>query len=211
MIRLRNVGLDEDLSFYIDQMERQQQEMSRRVGSLNELNAVDRLTADAELVTVADLFHTLYRTHNPEAVAMGVHLIVIPADTSLVIRVQKQKLLLAFENLIYNALRFTPADGSITIRCIEAGDAVCITVTDTGCGIPPEELPHIFERFFVGQAGKDSGGSGLGLYIVKTILEELGGSIHAESPSHSPASPSEVNAFRPANGGSCFTLRLPKA
>ncbi|MBO4991925.1 MAG: HAMP domain-containing histidine kinase [Firmicutes bacterium] len=211
VIRLRNVGLDEDLSFYIDQMERQQQEMSRRVGSLNELNAVDRLTADAELVTVADLFHTLYRTHNPEAVAMGVHLIVIPADTSLVIRVQKQKLLLAFENLIYNALRFTPADGSITIRCIEAGDAVCITVTDTGCGIPPEELPHIFERFFVGQAGKDSGGSGLGLYIVKTILEELGGSIHAESPSHSPASPSEVNAFRPANGGSCFTLRLPKA
>ena len=198
VIRLHNVGLDEELSFCLDQVERQQQEMSRRVSSLNELNAVDRLTAEAELVTVADLFHTLYFTHNPEAAAMGVHLIVIPADTSLAIRVQKQKLLLAFENLIYNALRFTPADGSITIRCCGTEDTVCITVTDTGCGIPPDELPHIFERFFVGRAGKDSGGSGLGLYIVKTIMNELGGSVHAESPCL-------------ANGGSCFTLRLPKA
>ena len=56
----------------------------------------------------------------------------------------------------------------------------CITVEDTGCGIPKEELPLVFRRFYVGTANRDSG-TGLGLYIVESIVTELGGSISVRS------------------------------
>ncbi len=93
---------------------------------------------------------------------------------------QPEKLNMLFENLIYNALRVTPPEGSITVAArIENGE-VCMTVTDTGCGIPEEELPLIFRRFYVGSNNRGKG-TGLGLYIVQSIVTELGGTIGVRS------------------------------
>ena len=89
--------------------------------------------------------------------------------------------MLAFENLIYNALRFTPMDGSVTLEAEMQEQTLYIYIKDTGCGIPAQELPYIFDRFYMGEYGKKTGGSGLGLYITRMIIREHGGEISAES------------------------------
>ncbi len=101
-------------------------------------------------------------------------------------------------NLLGNALRYTPSDGIIDVGVRESGDEVEVNVSDTGPGVSPEDLDHIFERFFRGDASRSRavGGSGLGLAIVRQWVEAHGGRVWAEN--------------RP-EGGARFTLRLPMA
>jgi signal transduction histidine kinase len=83
-------------------------------------------------------------------------------------------------NLLGNAIKFTPAGGAVTVRTELSGERVVVSVADTGPGIEPEDLPHVFERFW--QAPRSAGlGTGLGLFISKGIVEALGGEIWAES------------------------------
>ena len=82
------------------------------------------------------------------------------------------------ENLVANAIRYTPRDGSVRIRCELAGDHVVLSVADTGIGISREDLPRVFDRFY--RAG-DSHGMGLGLAIAKDLIEAHGGTIQAQS------------------------------
>jgi signal transduction histidine kinase len=84
--------------------------------------------------------------------------------------------------LIDNALRHTPPGGAIRLAARAGGRLAHITVADTGCGIAPEHLPHVFERFYrADRAGRDDSGSGLGLSIVKALVEAQGGQITIES------------------------------
>lgn len=89
----------------------------------------------------------------------------------------------AIGNLIENALKHTPAGGTITLVAEKNGAGVCIEVRDTGCGIPAEHLPHLFDRFYrVDRArSSDNGSVGLGLAIVKSITELHGGSVSLNS------------------------------
>jgi heavy metal sensor kinase len=107
-----------------------------------------------------------------------------------------QWLKLALINLLGNALHYTPSGGAVTVRLQAVGDEVAVSVEDTGHGIEPEHLPHLFERFYRTDwaRAKDSGGTGLGLSIVKEIAEAHGGSISVTSQ---------------VNKGSIFTLRVP--
>ncbi len=86
-------------------------------------------------------------------------------------------------NLLDNAVKYTPAGGTITIRCQNINNRVLTTVTDTGMGIPRENLSRIFERFYrVDKSrSRDQGGTGLGLAIVKHIVESHGGEVFVES------------------------------
>jgi two-component system phosphate regulon sensor histidine kinase PhoR len=86
-------------------------------------------------------------------------------------------------NLFDNALRFTPAGGSITAQSRVVDGGVAISVRDTGTGIGSEHLPRIFERYYRVDAGRarDAGGTGLGLAIVKHLVEAHGGRVSAES------------------------------
>jgi len=97
-------------------------------------------------------------------------------------------------NLVDNALKYTPAGGTATLSLYREGRWACIAVADSGPGIPAEELPHIFERFYRGKAAGRRGGMGLGLSIARWIAEEHGGQITAESRE---------------GEGSTFTLWLP--
>jgi two-component system phosphate regulon sensor histidine kinase PhoR len=101
-------------------------------------------------------------------------------------------------NLLENAIKFTAPDGSIVLSAAEEAASVTLAVRDSGIGIPPADLPHIFERFYrVEKArSREAGGTGLGLSIVKHIAALHGGSVAAESN---------------FGQGTTITLRLPKA
>lgn len=83
--------------------------------------------------------------------------------------------------LVDNAIKYTPPDGEIRISSARAGDKVAVRVSDNGRGIAPEDLPHIFERFYRADRARQAGGSGLGLAIARWIVEEHGGEIAVES------------------------------
>ena len=102
----------------------------------------------------------------------------------------------ALINLLDNALHYTPSGGAVTVRLQVVGEGVAVAVEDTGHGIEPEHLPHLFERFYRTDwaRAKDAGGTGLGLPIVKEIAEAHGGTISVTSQ---------------VDKGSVFTLRLP--
>ena len=101
--------------------------------------------------------------------------LLVQADADMLTRV--------FSNLCDNAIRHTPAGGSVTIEAMPRGDMLLVSVCDTGEGIPPEAVSRIFERFFRADSARQSvtGGSGLGLAIVRAIIEAHGGTVWAEN------------------------------
>ncbi|MEB3294702.1 MAG: chemotaxis protein CheB [Synechococcales bacterium] len=108
------------------------------------------------------------------------------------------RILQAVANLLVNAIKFTPTGGSIILRAIEMPTQVQIQVSDTGIGIDSDELPYIFERFRQADSSitRRAGGLGLGLFVVRSIVEAHGGTVVADSPG--------------LNQGATFTLTLPK-
>jgi signal transduction histidine kinase len=99
-----------------------------------------------------------------------------------------------FANLLVNALKFTPAGGRVTLSSEARGSYAVASVTNTGPVIASDDIPHLFERGWRGAADADKEGSGLGLYIVKTLVEMLGGKVEVESTMRS---------------GTCFSVFLP--
>ena len=179
-IRKSGVGVDMELMGYLDQAEAKQQEMAKRLQGLSTINALDRIKEDRIRVSLQWLLSEIYDAHCGEAAVRSVHLFLKPPEQNAFLSAQPEKLNILFENLIYNALRATPRNGSITVSARIENNKIYITVEDTGCGIPEEELPFIFQRFYVGARNKDVG-TGLGLYIVHNIVTELGGTINVWS------------------------------
>ena len=97
--------------------------------------------------------------------------------------------------LVENAIRHTDAGGTISVKLTDDGKTSCLTVTDTGEGIAPDALGHLFERFYQADSSRRKGGAGLGLAIAKWIVEAHGGTISAASI---------------LGQGATFTVRLPK-
>jgi two-component system phosphate regulon sensor histidine kinase PhoR len=100
-------------------------------------------------------------------------------------------------NLLHNAIKFTPAGGSVTIAARPRDTQARVTVTDTGPGIAPEERERVFERFYRGDRSRQGGGTGLGLAIAKHIIQAHSGQIWVEEP--------------PARLGACVCFTLPLA
>src|SRR5207248_9619386 len=86
-------------------------------------------------------------------------------------------------NLLDNAIKHTPAGGEVEVRVESRGGAAVVTVRDTGEGIPPEHLPHVFDRFYRvdGVRSRERGGTGLGLSIARSVVAAHGGRIELES------------------------------
>jgi signal transduction histidine kinase len=109
--------------------------------------------------------------------------VTVEADEGDAVYADEPSLRTLLLNLLDNAVKYTPAGGSVTARGRAVGGGYELSVTDTGVGIPEEQLERIFERFYrVGRArDRATGGTGLGLSIVKHIAEAHGGSVHVRS------------------------------
>jgi two-component system phosphate regulon sensor histidine kinase PhoR len=105
----------------------------------------------------------------------------ITADDGLLVMCDRVMMRQVLDNLIHNAIRFTPPAGIIKLASWRTANMIHVCVTDNGVGIAPEHLPHIFERFYKADRSRDSKGTGLGLSIARHIIESHGGTISVES------------------------------
>lgn len=161
---------------YLDILHRSVLRLGRLVDSLFELSRLEarQVALHREPFALAELVQDVLRKLEPQASSQGVHLRAegperLPlavADIGLIERV--------LTNLVDNALNHTPRHGEVVVHLAPAGEGVRVQVADTGLGIPPEELPHVFERFYrVDKArSRAAGGSGLGLAIARSILDQ---------------------------------------
>ncbi len=179
-IRRSGVGVDPELCGYLDQAQARQLEMARRLQGLSNVNALDKIEEEWVRVSVSELLSELDAVYCGEAGVRSIYFVVEPPKEDVFVSAQPEKLNILFENLIYNAFRATPGGGCITVAASGEDGRVSMSVEDTGCGIPEEELPRIFRRFYVGERNRESG-TGLGLYIVHSIVSEMGGTIHVSS------------------------------
>jgi two-component system, OmpR family, phosphate regulon sensor histidine kinase PhoR len=153
------------------EMQRQSQRMTQLVEdllTLSRLEAQDRL-AD-ESVAMGPMLNTLRR--EAEALSHGRHVVVVEDAADIDLWGSTKELHSAFSNLVSNAVRYTPAGGTIAIRFAHEGSGALLSVRDTGYGIPASHLPRITERFYrvSTSRSRESGGTGLGLSIVKHVL-----------------------------------------
>jgi signal transduction histidine kinase len=160
--------------------------LERLVGDLLDLA---RLEAGGELlvtedVSVENLIGRVAVRHEPDAKQKGVHVSTSIGAGAEILYGDGMRLEQALQNLAANALRHTPAGGEIEVRAELNGESVLLSVRDTGHGIPPEHLPFVFDRFYKvdpARTGDQAVRSGLGLSIVKAIVERHGGSVSAVS------------------------------
>jgi signal transduction histidine kinase/DNA-binding response OmpR family regulator len=188
----------------------QQVEFIQRIGSaianMNELvqNMLELAQIDLEVkpkreeVDVCVLLEKLEREFQPQAGAKQQVLSFAKTQEQLKVQADPLQLRQALSNLIGNAIKYTPPEGTITLSLEQEAKRVTINVQDTGGGIQPADLPFIFDRFYRVRDNNQDGveGNGLGLAIVKSIAERHGGQVSVES--------------QPGQG-SCFSFTLPLA
>lgn len=149
---------------------------------LNKIEATG-LQSSTEDVAVEGLVEDVADLLRPVAEAAGVTLVVEPIDPQLLIRVDRGQLERSLINLGSNAVKFTPSGGQATIGATETDGRVVVTVADTGIGIPEQDLPQLFGRFFRASNATAAAipGTGLGLAIVRAIVEGHGGELQINS------------------------------
>mgnify|MGYP005811359055 CR=1 FL=1 len=114
-------------------------------------------------------------------------------EEDVVVDTDAELLSLVWSNLFSNAVKFTQPQGKISLSLKSEGDSAVVRVADTGCGIPPEVGRHIFEKFYQGDPSHATQGNGLGLALVKRVMEIVGG---------------EISVSSEAGKGSAFTVKL---
>ncbi|MGE3189234.1 MAG: sensor histidine kinase [Vicinamibacterales bacterium] len=144
-------------------------------------------------IAVADVVHEVRELYEDVAEDRGIA-IETEVPAALTVRADRDRLRQVLANLVDNAVKYTPEGGRVRIDASAAGDHVEIRVGDTGPGIPPHDLPRIWDRLYRGDRSRSARGLGLGLSLVKACVEAHGGRVEAEN--------------RPG-GGAQFTIDLP--
>lgn len=162
-------------------MERTVDSMNRLVRDLLDAASIDtgRLALDMKRVNVTALLDIACEIYSPHAVGKLL-LLECQADEALQIHADQGRVLQLLGNLLTNAIRLTAPGGHIAVRASRAGEMVKFSVSDTGPGIAPHDLPLVFDRFWQGRR-ESRGSAGLGLAIGKGIVEGHGGEIWVES------------------------------
>jgi signal transduction histidine kinase len=164
---------------------------------LQETKHLDRLVDDLRLLTLADtgelpltrqptfpqaLLERVVARHSVAAKQHQIELQIESMDDLPQVNVDVERMSQVLDNLIINAFRYTPEGGKVLLSALANNGVVQIKVKDTGKGISPEDILHIFDRFYRGDKSRQHNGeSGLGLAIAKSIVEAHGGKISVES------------------------------
>jgi signal transduction histidine kinase/ActR/RegA family two-component response regulator len=142
-----------------------------------------KVVLELRRVPLATVIHNAVESVRPAAVAKHIDLRVDLAEAAISFIADEDRLQQVVWNLLSNAVKFTPSGGQVKIKAAREGSRISIEVTDSGKGISPEFLPHVFERFRQDDASttKRYGGLGLGLAIVRHLVELHGGTVRADS------------------------------
>lgn len=172
-------------------------QMNRLIGDLLDTVRMHagKFTLDVEDVAVASIFRQAEETYRPIAEKRGIYLEAVPPDNGIAVRADPFRVSQIVGNIVGNALKFTPEHGTVTLRADANGNHVAIHVTDTGPGIAPTDMDHLFDDFWQARRN-DHRGVGLGLAIAKGVVEAHGGMIWADSA---------------PGRGSTFSFTLPRA
>lgn len=175
--------------------------LTRLVEDLNTLAMVDsgKLELQCAMTDLTSLVTRMMDRYQSQAVSAGIQLFfqdVSPGDGIPLLYIDPQRIEQILGNLLSNAFRYTPVNGSIEVNLMKQNGKVVFSIHNNGEGIPEEALPHIFERFYRADLSRSRtlGGSGLGLAIARKLAEAHGGSLEAENH---------------PSGGALFTLSLP--
>ena len=166
-------------------MHEEAQHLQRLIEDLRILSLADagELSLMKQPVSPKTLLERTAIAHRPRALERRITIKVEAAPDLPEIEVDPDRMAQVLGNLMSNALRFTPEGGCIRLVAERGGEGVFLKVSDNGAGIPPEDLPHIFERFYQVDKSRHraEGETGLGLAIAKSLVEAHGGAISAES------------------------------
>ncbi len=196
----RDGGVDEETRREF--LDRSSEQISRLEWMSNNLLDLSRIDAgifplDVRDDDLRDPLRSVVEAHAEVAEERGVGLTVEVPSSPVVLAIDRQRIVQLVTNLVGNALKFTSPGGSVVVRLDDRGPEAVIEVRDTGPGVPPAELPHIFNRFYRGTNTGEAraSGSGLGLAIARSIAQMHDGEIQVESV---------------VGGGSVFRVRLPR-
>lgn len=183
---------------FVGRIHKEIDRLNSLVGDLLELSRLERGQTDLRLspLDLSRLAEDVRGQFQAQAEAKGISLEVALPDGLPPIVGEPDRLRQVMVNLLDNALKFTPEGGRIKVSASDKGQAIEVSVTDTGIGIPAEHLPHIFERFYKVDRSRRDQGVGLGLAIAKHIVLAHGGEVRVESQE---------------GRGSTFSFTVPKA
>ena len=186
---------DEETGRYLDALADRAQAVQERLEWMQDFSRAERGMLSRKRFCLQNFLREFYACNLPDMELSGCNFLLrLEEGEKLYIKGNEDRLRTALENLCYNALSFTPPEGTITLSLSRQKNSAVIRVEDTGTGIRPEDLPHVFERGFTSRS--DQGGEGLGLFLVRSVALEHGGTVEAES--------------QPGQGA-CFSLYLPLA
>ena len=166
----------------LERVQRLNAQMARMIEDLLDVSSLDsgRLSLKLSQWQAKDLLSQAVEALSATASAGGIAFAVDAADALGTVCCDAARVMQIFGNIVGNAVKFTPKGGAITISASSAGEQVQFAVHDTGPGIAPELLDHLFERYWQAEEGAQKG-RGLGLYIAKHLVEAQGGRIWVES------------------------------
>ena len=199
LLRMPEIDESSHLRKMAEALRRNAQSQSQLINDLLDLSRLQRgkISLNHETVSLAAIIDNAVETVRTEAAAKGIEIQLNVGDQFLLVDGDRLRLQQIAWNVLNNAVKFTPAGGSINIALHREERAAVFVVEDTGEGIEPSFLPHVFEMFRQADASKSRrhGGMGIGLALVRQLVQLHGGTIAAESEG--------------TNKGSRFTIRLP--
>lgn len=181
---LEDATLDGERRRAVDDMRDAAGRMDRIVGDILSLQRIEAMDSTArEPISLARLVEAVASGRAPEAEAKRIDFQVLVPGSSVVVEADPAQLREAVDNLIGNALKYTPAGGTVTVRLNERGGQAVVEIEDTGPGIPDELQPRLFTPFFRARTLETAAveGTGLGLHLVRNIVERHNGRIRFHS------------------------------
>jgi two-component system phosphate regulon sensor histidine kinase PhoR len=168
---------------FLGRMEIEVDSMTQMVQELLELSRIESGQAPLRLFPygLAALVEPAVERLRPQAARAGITLTIVLPDDLPQIMVDADRIRQVVINLVHNAIKFTPAGGFVTVTARVVHDGIVVSVADTGIGIPAEDLPRIFERFYKADRARSGGGTGLGLAIAKHTIQAHNGRLWVES------------------------------
>jgi two-component system phosphate regulon sensor histidine kinase PhoR len=192
------INNEEKRDYFLSQIEIHAELLNQQIQDLLTLAKVESGHAafNIQVVSVESVCNESLAGFRDIAATRAIKLQYNSRTPDLKVRADREELLVIINNLLSNAIRYSPSDATVTVSCYAESRSAVIEVTDKGIGIAPMHQARVFERFYrVDQArSRELGGTGLGLSIVKHLTQSMGGSVHLESA---------------VGKGSTFRIKLP--